>query len=69
LTHEIHFLLEGLVKHMSSLSQDIGAIRKIIENGRIEPPKTQEASAGAANSEATIIPLDFEAFLERRKTG
>ena len=69
LTHEIHFLLEGLVKHMSSISHDIGAIRQVIENWRIEPPKTQEPSAFAANSEATIIPLDFEAFLERRKTG
>jgi flagellar biosynthesis protein FlhG len=69
LTHEIHFLMEGLVKHMSSISQDIGAIRKFIEHGRIEPPKTQEAQAGVENSEATIIPLDFEAFLERRKTG
>jgi hypothetical protein len=54
---------------MSSISHDIGAIRQVIENWRIEPPKTQEPSAFAANSEATIIPLDFEAFLERRKTG
>ncbi|SPD72713.1 conserved hypothetical protein [uncultured Desulfobacterium sp.] len=69
LMHGIHYLLDGLVKHISCISQDIGAIRKIMENGRIEPPKNVENCIDTSNSEATIIPLDFEAFLERSKAG
>ncbi len=68
-SQEIRLLLESLVKSVSTISQDIGAIRKVFENGRGEPLEKKRPSEDTANSEATIIPLDFETFLERRKGG
>jgi len=69
LGREIHLLLENLVNSLSIISQDIGAIRKHFENGMGWQPSAKQYSEDATNNEATIIPLDFEAFLERRKNS
>ncbi|MBW1900325.1 MAG: MinD/ParA family protein [Deltaproteobacteria bacterium] len=65
MAQEIRLLLEDLVKNVSSMSQDIGVIRKALGNGRGEHPETKLPPEDTVNSEATIIPLDFEAFLKR----
>ena len=67
LAQEIPLLLQSLAKSISSMSQDIGAIRKVFETGRGVQFDAKRSSEDTANSEATIIPLDFEAFLQRRK--
>jgi len=67
MAQEIRPLLEDLVKNVSSMSQDIGVIRKALENGRGEHTETEMPAEDTVNSEATIIPLDFEAFLKRRE--
>ena len=67
LAQEIPLLLQSLAKSISSMSQDIGAIRKVFETGMGVQFDAKVSSEDTANSEATIIPLDFEAFLQRRK--
>jgi hypothetical protein len=67
MAQEIRLLLEDLVKNVSSMSQDIGVIRNALGNGRGEHRETKLPSEDIVNSEATIIPLDFEAFLKRRE--
>jgi len=64
---EISASLDHLAKSVSSISQDIGAIRRLIENGRGMDPEAQEPYDDRVTREATIIPLDFDAFLEKRK--
>jgi hypothetical protein len=65
---EIHLLLEELVEKVSSMSEDIAEIKKAVENGRGKHHEYKQPSEGTINNEATIIPLDFEAFLKRRET-
>lgn len=67
---EIPLILQSLAKSVSSISQDIGVIRKVFETGSGgsgEKIKSKLPAEDTTNSEATIISLDFDAFLKRHK--
>ena len=63
---EISVSLDLLAKSVSSISQDICAIRRLIENGRSMDLEAQEPYDNRVTREDTIIHLDFDAFLEKR---
>ncbi|RLC30350.1 MAG: hypothetical protein DRH37_05560 [Deltaproteobacteria bacterium] len=65
-TEEIRVMLERLIGRVSDLSQDISEIKQFLQNTGAEKPGIKTPSEDTGISEATIVPLDFEAFLERR---
>lgn len=65
---EIGFLLEELIGQVSSMSCEISEIKKYLENNHGKPFDSKGASKDVATNEVTIIPLDFESFIEHRRS-
>jgi len=69
LVREIQKLSGCLIQSLSSITEELGAIRKVLENGKEIPHAESEPAGNPPGKEPTVIPLDFEAFLERRKSN
>ena len=55
-------VLNRLVDSISALTQEVRAIRKVIENQKSEPSTSDK-------TQSILIPLDFQGFLKRRNTN
>ncbi|MBN1930233.1 MAG: MinD/ParA family protein [Desulfobacterales bacterium] len=67
LCQEIRNLSNILIQNFSLLTEEIKGIRKAMEMDRNNLSEPKALSASGNKSEPEIIPLDFEAFLKRKK--
>jgi len=65
---EIYHFLNTLIEKISSISSELGEIRKIIKDGRVLNPGTKAPSNDIKDNDAEIIVLDIEEFLKQRKS-
>ena len=58
--------MERLIEKISSVSEELSGIRKLLEKGALNVSRFDQASQGIG-APPPLIPLDFEAFLAKQK--
>jgi flagellar biosynthesis protein FlhG len=66
---EIQKLSGCLMEHLSSITKELSAIRKVLEDKEEIRHEESRFTENTDKDESTVIPLDFEAFLKRRKNN
>ncbi len=60
-------ILDSLNRNIASIAEDIAGIRKSMESQKDAKLVNERPAENAKKREATIIPLDFDAFVRQRK--